>query len=850
MISCFVTDSLCYRPIGYRENMRTIPADILHSLRGMWKTPGFTLVAIALIALSTGATTGIFELFNAVRLRMLPVRDPQQLVELRIDDMTHARGNWLRDASLTNPLWEEIRKHSQSFDGMFAWASESLEASPQGESQQINGLWVSGDFFRVLGVTPILGRTFSAQDDHRGCGLAPGAVISFKFWQQQFGGDKSVLGQALQVGAQRIQIIGVTPPDFFGLEVGRTFDVALPICSAPTLMDDKDRLDSGFTWWLTVMARRKPGATMNQTSAMWQVQSPQIFRATLPVAYPPDSVKPYLGMKLLAIPAGYGVSHMRDEYARPLEFLWALTALVLLIACVNLANLMLARATSRSRENAIRLAIGCSPSRILSYVFIEGSLLTLAGIAAGVVVAQALVHALTAFLNTGNDPVFLDVHPGFRLFAFSAALALFTCLFFSTLPALRAARTDAGDALRSGARTTAGRGSLLFRRALLSFQVAIALVLLVGSLLFAKTLWKLETLNPGFEPGAVLIADLNFSHLELSGPRNMTFRRQLLDEIRHTPGVASAAEMTIIPVTGADWNNRVWSDGSDLAHAHDAMRTMVGPGYFKTLTIPLLAGRDYTDQELATFSKVAVVNEELARELFGDKTAIGQHFHIERTPYEPETAYEIIGVVKDTKYHDLREENQPVMFMPLFKAAQWRPAARFAIRSKIDTSALAAELRSDFAKSQPSLRFSLRSFATMIQDSLLRERLMATLSSFFGALAIILTAVGVYGTVAYTVGLRHNEFGIRMTLGASRSTILALVMKETLSVVLIGFAVGLALALAAGRTAASLLFDLKATDGKTYALATCVLLILCALASYFPAIRGSSVNPIDALRTE
>ena len=355
--------------------MHSVAGDIRQALRRMRKTPGFTFIAIALIALGTGATTGIFELINAVRLRMLPVREPQELVELRINDMTHARGNWLRDTALTNSLWEEIRKHSQTFDGIFAWASENFEASPQGQSQQINGLWVSGDFFHVLGVNPIIGRVFSAPDDRRGCGLAPGAVISFKFWQQQFGGDKSVIGHALQIANNRIQIIGVTPPNFFGLEVGRTFDVALPLCSEPTLLDDKDRLDSGFTWWLTVMARRKPDMAMKQVSAMWQIKSPEIFRATLPAAYPPDSIKPYLGMKLLALPAGYGISHMRNGYARPLAFLWALTGLVLGITCVNLANLMLARASTRARETAIRLAIGCSRSRIVTSVFIEGILL-------------------------------------------------------------------------------------------------------------------------------------------------------------------------------------------------------------------------------------------------------------------------------------------------------------------------------------------------------------------------------------------------------------------------------------------------------------------------------------------
>jgi len=825
--------------------------DVRHALRSFRTNPGFPVVAIALLALGAGANTAIFQLFDAIRLRTLPVNAPQQLIELRIDDMTHARGNWLRDNALTNPLWEEIRKHQGPFSGMFAWASESLEASRQGESHQLNGLWVSGDFFHALGITPAIGRFFTQRDDRRGCGLAPGAVISYEFWQRNFGGDSSVPGKTISIGEHRVDVIGVTPPGFFGVEVGRTFDVALPICSEPALDNGSDRLDSGASWWLTVMGRLKPGVSIEQASAMLKTESPQIFRATLPPGYPTDSVKPYLAMKLFAIPAGYGISHLRDEYSRPLTLLLAITGLVLLIACVNLANLMLARANQRQREIAVRRALGASQIRIARQILAEGLLIAICGTAAGVLVARVLSQGLISFLATSEDIGGLNIAPDFRVFAFTAGLAVVTCLLFSAAPVLRAARIEPGDALKSGGRAmTTGRERAGMRRLLVAFQIAVALVLLVNTLLFMQSLRNLDRLDPGLDPRGVLFADIGFSNLKLSPAQNAAFRQELLQKLRAMPGVKSAAEMTIVPLTGADWNNRVWSEGSDLQHAMVIRRTMVGPDYFRTIGTPLLAGRDFTDHDLATYSKVAVVNQEFARQFAGGANVIGKRFWLETTPYEPQTDYEIIGVAKNSKYHDLREDFQPQIFFPLFKAALDRSNARIMMRSSISPGATVAALRTTLARIAPGLRYSTHVFDTWIQESLIRERLMATLSAVFGVLAIALTAIGLYGVISYMVGLRANEIGIRIALGAGRGDVIALILRESAVVLTVGLAAGAVLAFASGRATSALLYGLKSHDVLTFVAAMVLLAAVTLLASYVPARRGAALDPAQALRAE
>jgi putative ABC transport system permease protein len=828
--------------------------DIRYALRLLRLSPGFTLVAIASLALGTGANTAIFQLLDAIRLRTLPVKAPQELVELRIGDMTHARGTWLRDVALTNPLWEKIRQQQQLFSGSFAWADESFDISANGESHQIAGLWVSGDFFRVLGVEPIIGRVFTATDDRRGCGLAPGAVLSYGFWQREFGGDSSVIGRKIAIGKNRIEVIGVTPPGFFGLEIGRAFDIAMPICSEPAWheVDGRlDRLDSGTTWWLSVMGRLKPGVRIEQASAVFQASSAEIFEATLPADYPRDSVKPYLAMKLFAIPGGSGISRLREQYSRPLTLLLGIAGLVLLIACVNLANLMLARASGRQREIAVRLAMGASRARLARQLVTEGLLLAVTGASLGLLLARWLSRFLVSFLATGNDPTFVAMPQDFRIFAFTAALAILTCLVFESIPVLRATRTDPGEALKSGGRSlTQGRERHGLRRALITSQIAVSLVLLTGTLLFVRSLRNLETVDPGFQTRGMLVMDVNLSGLSLPLGRAVSFQREILDRVRSIPGVEGAAQVTILPLTGANWNNRFWMDGSDLAHARVALRSMIGTEYFRTFRTALVGGREFDERDQTSVAKVAIVNEEFAREVMGDVNAVGKRIWVEPTPYVPQTALEIVGVVKNAKYRDLREEFQPVVFVPMSQAALERAASSIMIRSKTHPEALVRSLRTVLAGISPGLRYSFRGFDTWVEDSLVRERLMATLSGLFGVLAVVLTAVGLYGVISYTVSQRTNEIGIRIALGADRQTVIAMILRETAVVLAAGLGAGTLLTLAVGRAAATLLFGLEPYDPLTLLIAGISLAVLAGAASYLPAWRAASVNPVIALRQD
>jgi predicted permease len=826
--------------------------DIRYALRLLRLNPGFASIAILLLALGAGANTAIFQLFDAVRLRTLPVSAPEELVEIRIDDMTHARGTWMRQAALTNPLWEEIRAHEDAFSGLFAWADEPLDISSNGEVKKAAGLWVSGDFFRVLGVRPMLGRVFAASDDRRGCGQGAGVVISYGFWQREFGGDLSIVGRRVPIGNYQVDVIGVTPPAFFGVEVGRTFDVALPICAEPAWHGANARLDSGIFWWLTVMGRLKPGASIEQAASRLHVSSAGIFQTTLPATYPRESVAPYLAMRLVAIPAFNGISRLREQYATPLVLLLAITGFVLLIACTNLALLMLARASARRREVAIRLAIGASRWRLARQLITESLLLAIGGVAIGLLVARLLSRFLVSFLAADSASVFVDLSLDYRTFAFAATLSILSCVVFAAWPVLRITGIDPAVALGGGNRSvTAGRERTGVRRALLASQIALSLTLLTGTLLFVRSLRNLETLDAGFQPHGTVIADISFSALRLPRDRAIGFRRELFERVRGTPGVEAATEVLIVPLTGGNWNNRMWMEGSDARQARVAFRNMIGTEYFRTLRTIVIAGREFTEQdETTSSSKVAVVNEAFAREFALGPNALGQRVRLEATPFEPSTAYEIVGLVKNAKYRDLREDFRPVVFLPLSQAALRRPGGQLVIRASAPTDLLISSVRSTLERMSPDVRHSFRVFDTVVQESLLRERLMAALSGPFGALALVLTALGLYGVISYSVAQRTNEIGIRIALGAERSTVRSLILREAAAVLLLGLFSGTLLTLAAGRAASALLFGLESYDPVSLTIAGLSLALVAAVASYLPARRAANVDPVIALRQE
>lgn len=831
--------------------MQTLWQDFRYGIRVLLNNPGFTVVAVLSLALGIGANTAIFQLLNAVRLKALPVKAPQELAEIRIEDMTGARGNFNSPYNaVTNPIWEHIRDHQHSFSGVAAWGNQQFNLAQGGEVRIAKGIWVSGDFFNVLGVPAAEGRVFTAADDTRGCGN-PGVVLSHSFWQREYGGDASVLGKKITLAAHPLEIIGVTPQSFYGLEVGQTFDLALPVCAEALISGKNSQMDAGTSWWLMVIGRLKPGVTFEQSSSDLRASSPGLFAATLSPNYPQVSVEKYKNFKLQAVAGGAGYSTLRENYERPLWLLLSIAALVLLIACANLANLLLARASAREREMAVRQAVGASRWRLIRQLLVESLLLAAVGTALGAVLAQSLSKFLVSFISTTSDQVFLDLAPDWRVLGFAAVVAALTCMLFGLVPALRATRIEPGAAMKATARgVTAGRERFSLRRALVVIQVALSLVLVAGALLFSRSLNKLINIDAGFRQEGVLVTSAGFGRLNIEPERRLEFKRQMLDRIRAIPGVEAAAETNLVPLSGGATGNNVWLEESSAPQPMNISYSLIGSNYFQTLRTPLIAGREFDDRDTANATKVAIINETFARKLVPGENPIGRRFRIEATPYDPETAYEIVGVVKDTKYLDVREEFGPLAFLSIAQERNPRPAARILVRSNLSQSEITTAVKTVLAEVNPGITITFYGFKKMIEESLLRDRLMATLSGFFGLLALLLAAIGLYGILSYGVVTRTKEIGIRMALGAQRREVLSLILREAVVLVVIGVGVGIPIVFALTRFASTLLFELKPTDPISLTLAGVTLFIVAMAAGYIPARRATKVDPLIALRYE
>jgi putative ABC transport system permease protein len=818
--------------------------DLRYGARMLLKHKSFTVVAVLSLALGIGANTAIFQLLDAVRLRALPVKAPQELAEVRLTTMNGTRGTKsARFPSVTNPIWEQVRERQQAFSGICAWSSESFNLARGGEVRNARGLLVSGDFFNVLGVQPILGRVFTATDDRRGCG-APGVVISHAFWQREYGGAADIIGRKLTLGFDdTFEIIGVTQPGFSGLEVGRSFDLALPICA-----DRNRRLDSGADWWLMMTGRLKPGWSLQQATAQLQTLSPSLFESTLPANYPQASVKDYLGFKLEAVSAGSGYSALRQKYEDSLWLLLAIAGLVLLIACANLANLLLARANARGREMSVRQALGASRARLVRQLLIESLLLAIVGAGLGALLAQSLSRFLVRFLGAS---VFLDLGMDWRALGFAAALAALTCVAFGLAPAVRATRIEPGAAMKAGARgLTAGRERFGLRRALVVAQVALSLTLLAGALLFTRSLRNLLTVDSGFRHEGVLMTQIGVGALRLPPERRQLFRQEALDRIKAIPGVKAVTDTSLIPLSGGTSSNAVWMDGADPRQKVNTNRSWIGPDYFKALETPLVAGREFNERDTANAPYVAIVNESFARRHLNGANPVGRRFWMEARPTAPETLYEIIGLVKDTKYEKLSDTAGPIMFLSIAQEQRFLPFGQLMIRSDLPQSEITAAVTRALSEINPAITVSFQGFKTMIENSILRERLLATLSGFFGALALLLAGIGLYGILSYSVASRTNEIGIRMALGARSRNVRWLILREALLLLLAGAAVGAPLIVAVTRLAETLLYGLTPTDPVSLGLATLLLFAVALLAGYLPARRATKVDPLIALRSE
>jgi putative ABC transport system permease protein len=824
--------------------------DLRYALRLLRHSPGFTLVAVASLTLGIGANTALFQMVDAVRLRPLPVHDPAALVEVRLTDMDGARGNFATwHPAVTYPIWQAIASRQQAFTGVFAWGADSFNLSVGGEARLARGLWVTGDLFSVLGVRPAAGRLLTPADDQPGC--APRAVLSYAFWQRAYGGDRSAVGRTLTLGSHPVEIVGVAESSFFGLEVGKAFDIAVPACADAVFSDDgKGRLQSGTDWWLSVFGRLKPGWTADRATAHLAAISPELFKTTLPPAYPSVSVPKYLKFTLAAFPAAGGLSELRETYTTPLAFLLGISGLVLLIACANLANLLLARATARRREIAVRLGLGASRGRLVRQLLTECILLAAVGGACATLFADAFSGSFVALLDTSNKPTALAVALDWRVLAFTAAVSLATCVVFGLAPALNATRLSPTSVMRANARgATSGREVVGLRRILVVAQVALSVVLLFGSLLFARSLRNLVTMDPGFRAEGVLSASVNFRALDLPPERRGAFRQELADRVRAIPGVQAAAVARIVPVSGDAFGSVVWP-AEDPAGQFDALFNWVGTDYFAALQTPVVAGRTFNATDTSQSLPVAIVNEAFAAKLAHDgKPVVGRSFTREATPRSPAKTFEIVGKVRNSTYSDLKEGNVAVAFLA---DAQDNGGAytRLVIRASLPPSQVTSAITAAFADMDRRIGLSYGVMTTQIRDSVIRERLLATLSAGFGVLAAVLTLVGLYGLLAYTVTRRSNEIGVRLALGATGAEIARLILRETGILFGIGAGIGLLLALAGGQAAAALLFDVRPDDPALLVVTVALLACIAMLATLAPTLRAMRIEAANALRME
>ncbi len=815
--------------------------DVRYGTRSLKGTPVVSAVAILSLALGIGANTAIFSVLDTLLLRSLPVEAPAQLVLLR-DESGHRKA-W------TNPIWEQVRDRVERLDvfvGAFAVSNTRFNLASRGESEFVDGLWASGKMFDVLGVRAVLGRTFADEDDRPGGGPnGPVAVISYAFWQRRFGGAADAIGRSLTVEHVPFTIVGVAPPQFFGVEVGRTFDVAVPIGTA-TLIRGANALEQRSSWWLRIVMRLVPGQGADTATALLRAAQPQIRAATMPLDWHPGEERRYLSDAWRAEPAATGDSALRERYRRPMTTIMVVVGLVLLIACANLANLLLARAAARRHELTLRIALGASRLRIARQLLTESLLLSGAGALLGLLLAQWASRLLVRQLTTPTNTVFLALSLDWRVLGFTAVVTVATAVLFGTAPAIRGTRLQPNDALKARGRGVIGDGPTGIGHLLVVVQVALSLVLLMGAGLFLRTFASLATLDPGFDRKGLLVASVELpSQLIESAARPELFRR-LLETASALPGVSSAALSKATPVSNDTWNNLIeLPDGPPMTVPERLTSfNVLSVGWFRTYGTPMLAGRDFTSSDSAGAPPVAIVNEAFARRFTGGRNPVGTRV---RQPHNVTRI--IVGYVKDAVHESLRETVPPTLYMPYGQVTGLPPSTSISVRAVAGSPVLLTRpLAAALAQVHPELRVTFSPLADRVQATLTQERLVATLSAFFGALGLLLAGLGLYGVTSYSVSRRRTEIGIRLALGAAPGAIVMLVLRRAAILITAGIALGALISLWTSRFVAPLLFGLQPRDPLTMVAGILLLAATGALAAWLPARRSSRIDPAQTIR--
>ena len=842
---------------GWESAVQSSWQDVRFGTRMLMKNPVFSAVAVLTLAIGIGANTAIFSLIDTVMLKFLPVQNPEQLMVINIaNPASKPVPDPTAYSSLSNPLWEQIRDRQDVFSGVFAWGRTTFSLAQDGESQNADGVYVSGDYFNTLGVRPAAGRLITPDDDVRGC--AGAAVLSYGFWQRQYGGAPNVIGSVIRLSDHPIQVIGATAPGFFGTNVGAKFDVAVPLCTEEILNGKSSKLDRRDSWWLRAMGRLKPGITPTQATARLEILSPPIFSAAIPPNQKPADRQEFVSNTLVAMPGGRGLSTIRVDYLQPLEVLMLVVGMVLLIACANIASLMLARTEARRKEVSIRLALGATRSRLVRQLLTESILVSCTGAFIGLLFARWGCALLIHFISTMREPVFLRVSLDGRIAAFTAGLGVLTGLLFGTMPALGSTRVSIGAAMKDGEpRDSERRTHTRPGPWIVGSQIALSLVLVVIAGLFLRSLKNVVSLDPGFDHNNVLIISANSSNANLHTEQRIVINQEILERLRALPGAISVSESAVTPVSGEHWQDhfRLLTDNGSSGEEFIAAENPISPGYFATLHSPVLAGRNFDGHDRLGAPLVCIINETMTKKYFPQISPIGRYLLIRRDTDFKTPPIQIVGIVKDAKYQSLREETQATVYLPISQlTGEDREYANrspsFEIRSSSQLASLARAAEAAIIALNRSVSLEVHPMQQQIDDSLRQEKLLATLSSFFGGVALLLAMIGLYGVLSYRVAQRHKEIGIRLALGARQSSVLRLILKDVSVVLLAGVAAGLGVSWWATRFLRTMLFDLNPHDARIIVLAVGALLAVGFLAGLFPARRATRVDPIVALRYE
>jgi predicted permease len=833
--------------------MLNLRQDLRYAFRLLRRSPGFTAVCVLSLALGIGANTAIFSVMDGLMLRSLPVKSPDELVLLGNGRGAGIFGGFPRSNPVlfSQAFYEQLRDRNQVFESVTAISSLRADVfarfgGPRSDLEPLRTRIVSGDYFHLLGVGALAGRVLNEEDNLKRGGH-PVVVISHSYWQRRFGSDRSAVGRTFTLNGSPYTIVGIAARDFFGTVVGEATDAWAPLSMQKQLQGFDDTGDDGLSQSLWLMGRLKPGVTSATAQANVNVNYNHWLTAVAGASPSQDRLEAIRKIQVPLTPAGQGLSRLRRQFSQPLRILMVVVGLVLLIACANIANLLLARAAGRRREIAVRLALGVERSRLVAQLISESLLLAFLGGAVGVMIAWWGGPALLAMVSTESDPALLQVGPNLRVLLFTFALSLLTGLTFGILPALRMTKLDPGAWLKSGKGSARAEARSLLGRTLVVVQVALALFLTVGAGLFVRTLQSLQTMDTGFEQDHALVLGLDANATHTQEAAAAALAERIENRVREVPGVQAVA-FSMIRFDSGRWMVPLWLDGvarsEARAKSYDGNR--VGRQYFEVMGMPIVMGRGFQTQDTMKAPRVGVINETLAKELFPGVSPLGRYFEIGG---QDGRRYQVVGVVRDARYESLREEPRGVYFV---SAAQEQEGY----------NDLVVRVQGDPAQVLPRIRAAIREVDTniaiadtatlreLVTRSLGQEKLLARLAGFFGLLALLLSAIGLYGVTAYSVSQRTNEIGIRMALGAQPAGVLTGVLRQALVVVAIGLGIGFPVVLACGKLVSSQLHGLKPNDPLTLAGAAGILLLVAFLATLIPARRAACLDPLVALREE